>query len=204
MRFIIYLWASYIYWLFCSDPQSPAKDKRRKFLQGSRSSYDFYQTTAGDGSDIRDQSSNSVRADQGQSESCANEVLSTARGAEQQLTAEIDRELNAIIKITLGRAKGTSASSRWDILVLSLIKIFSSFFFWICPSLFPFVAFTIIFVCEFICSLSTLIVHFVDQKIWSSLPFVILGPDKLATGGNPRPIKSKHAAWIQIRKRALG
>ena len=133
MRFIIYLWASYIYWLFCSDPQSPAKDKRRKFLQGSRSSYDFYQTTAGDGSDIRDQSSNSVRADQGQSESCANEVLSTARGAEQQLTAEIDRELNAIIKITLGRAKGTSASSRWDILVLSLIKIFSSFFFWICP-----------------------------------------------------------------------
>ena len=69
--------------------------------------------------------------------------------------------------------------------------------------LFPSVAFTIIFVCLFICSLSTLIVHFVDQKIWSSLPFVILGPDKLATGGNPRPIKSKHAAWIQIRKRAL-
>ena len=114
--------------VFCSDPQSPAKDKRRKFLQGSRSSYDFYQTTAGDGSDIRDQSSNSVRADQGQSESCANEVLSTARGAEQQLTAEIDRELNAIIKITLGRAKGTSASSRWDILVSYLVKIFLSFY----------------------------------------------------------------------------
>ena len=128
MRLIIYLWASYIYWLFCSDPQSPAKDKRRKFLQGSRSSYDFYQTTAGDGSDIRDQSSNTVGADQGQSESCANEVLSTARGAEQQLTAEIDRELNAIIKITLGRAKGTSASSRWDILFLCPVKIFLSFF----------------------------------------------------------------------------